>query len=370
MILIQQNAEDLQLVKKNNIEFSLMCDKDNRDVLNLINSTSIKGNIEILFSKEPNYINAINTTCDYSQSIIGRYKNKVEVLGTRAIKEVYLNGEITSIGYLSDLKVSSTVKKMQALSLGFNQMRILMQDKQTYLHLATIIDDNRAAKIALTWKNKNPNIPNFYNLGLLYTYFIIPLLPKIWKHKINIIRGNSNILDKIVKFLNEEGKNKQFYPKYSKEYFLSLYNFNIEDFYIAMDKENNIIGVMAKWEQTPFKQVIIKKYNGFWKWIKLFTLNLLPKENQPIKQFYLSFIAIKNNDNSIFETLLNEIYSNNNKYKYFSLILHSKDALNKSLNKYFNIKYKSRLYITEYLQDSEIQKLIDDRVPYLELAGL
>ena len=49
--MIQQNAEDLQLEKKNKVEFSLMTDADNRGVLDLINSTYTKGDIEILFSK-------------------------------------------------------------------------------------------------------------------------------------------------------------------------------------------------------------------------------------------------------------------------------------------------------------------------------
>ena len=128
--------------------------------------------------------------------------------------------------------------------------------------------------------------------------------------------------------------------------------------------------MVAKWEQTPFKQVIIKKYDNKWKWIKILTGKMLPKENEPIKQFYLSFIVIKDNNNEIFETLLKKVDNGNRHYKYFSMILHSKDNLNHSLSKFFSIKYKSRLYITEFMKDKEIMKMIDGRIPYLELAGL
>ena len=346
-----------------------MSETDNRDVLELINSTYIKGNIEILFSKEPNYLEAMHTTADIVQPVVGKINNKVEVLGARSLKKVYINGEEETLGYLSDLRISPKAKKMRALSKGFEFMKTLMNDKRAKLHIATIIEDNRQGKIALIWKNKSLHVPNFYDLGVINTYFIFPIFPKFCGKRIQIIKGSIDFLDKIVNFLNSEGRKKQFFPVYTKDYFLNLPNFSLNDFYIALEDEE-IVGVMAKWEQTPFKQVVIKKYNGNWVWIKKLTGEFLPKENEPIKQFYLSFVAIKDNDNKIFEALLNRIYNYNKHYNYFSLVLHSKDRLNKSLKKYFNIKYKSRLYITEFLPDSEIKDLIDDRIPYLELASL
>lgn len=367
--MIQQNAEALLLEKKNNAIFSIMTEADNREVLDLVNSTAIKGNIEISFTKGPDYLKVLKICADDVQAVIGKVNNKVEILGTRSLKKAYINGAKETLGYLSDLKISKNAKKIHALSDGFKFMKSLMDDNRAKLHIATIIEDNKQGKIALTWANKNPNIPNFYDLGIMNTYFILPLLPKFISKKVQIIRGTIDILDDIVEFLNTEGRKKQFFPIYTKEDFLNLPNFNVNDFYVAI-KNNVIIGVIAKWEQTPFKQVIIKKYNNKWKWIKKFTGKILPQENEQIKQFYLGFMAIKDNDNSIFEALLGKIHNDNRHYKYFSLILHSQDNLNRSLNKFLSIKYKSRLYITEFIKNEEIIKMIDDRIPYLELAGL
>lgn len=345
-----------------------MTNDDNREVLNLINSMTIKGEIEVSFTKEPNYLDAMYATADTVQPVIGIYQNKVEVLGTRSIKKAYINREAADLGYLSDLKISKNVKKMNALTEGFSYMKNLITDGRANIHLATIIDDNRLGKAVLTWKSKSSQVANFYDYGILNTYFILPIFPKFTTHKIKITRGCSEILDDIVKFLNEEGRKKQFFPVYTKEFFLNLPNFKINDFYIATDENKNIIGAMAKWEQTPFKQVIIKKYSGKWNFIKQITGNILPSENEPIKQFYISFAAIKNNNNGIFEQLLNKIYNDNRKYKYFSLILHEKDNLNTSMKKYINIKYKSRLYIAGY--EKAEQYILDDEIPYIELASL
>ena len=261
-----------------------MTEADNREVLDLINSTSVKGNIEVSFTKEPDYLMALKVCADDVQAVIGKVNDKVEILGTRSLKKVYINGEKETLGYLSDLKISENAKKIHALSEGFKYMKSFMDDKRAKLHIATIIEDNKQGKVALTWANKNPNIPNFYDLGIMNTYFILPLLPKFISEKVRIIRASADVLDDIVEFLNTEGRKKQFFPVYTKEYFLNLPNFNTDDFYVATEN-NKIVGVMAKWEQTPFKQVIIKKYNKKWKWIKMLTGKILPQENELLNSF-------------------------------------------------------------------------------------
>ena len=174
-----------------------MSETDNQGVLELINSIYIKGKLDILFSKEPNYLKAMCSTADIVQPVVGKINNKVEVLGTRSLKKVYINGEEETIGYLSDLKISSKAKKIQALSKGFEFMKTLMDDKKVKLHIATIIDDNRQGKIALTWENKTSRVPNFYDLGVINTYFIIPIFPKFCCRKIKVVRGSIDFLDKI-----------------------------------------------------------------------------------------------------------------------------------------------------------------------------
>ena len=359
-----QNAEVLQLEKRNNIQFGLMANEDNDGVLALIRSMPVQGEFETVFTKEPDYMKAMLNTADSVQPVIGKYNDKIKVLGTRSVKKAYINGQVDNLGYLSDLKISPEVKKMRALSEGFSFMKTLMTDGRANLHIATIIDDNRAGKAVLTWKSKSSEVADFHDFGLLHTYFILPVFPKIFRSKYKIIRAKEEILDDIVEFLNEEGKKKQFFPVYTKEYFLNLPNFRCEDFYVALS-DKKIIGVMAKWEQTPFKQVVIKRYNGKWKYIKCLTGKLLPKESEPIKQFYLSFIAVKNHHSDIFEALFNTIYNDNRDYKYFSVILHEKDNLNLSMKKYLSIKYDSRLYIV-----GGGYSTLNDEIPYLELAGL
>ena len=347
------------------INYRLAQPDDDNEIRAFLNSITMESDIEIDYRKEPNFFNAINIRGYKNQIIIGETDGLICSMGARALSKNYLNGKIETLGYLSDLKVMKTNKHLRALTKGYDFVRNLMADSEAKLHITTIIEDNRKAKIALTWKNKSKVIPNYYDLGLLNTYYILP----IFKHKIKRnyllkLGSNYNIQD-IIDFLNKEGSKKQFFPAITKEYIQSLPGLKFSDFFVAY-KNKEIVGVIANWNQSSFKQIIMKKYKNKAKFLKY--LPFLPKENKEILLSYLSFFAIKDNDNDILEFLLANIHR---KSKFpLAICLHEKDNLNIVMKNYLKIIYKSRLYIADYKSDEEIEKLTDNRIPYIELGLL
>ncbi|MBF0523264.1 MAG: hypothetical protein HQL24_09450 [Candidatus Omnitrophica bacterium] len=354
------------------INFRLASHEDNQGILDLAHSVSMKGDIEIIFERNPDFFHACEIQgCSYQVLVATRLDNTICASGVRALKNAYISGKPTVIGYLSDLKVSNTERKLDILSNGYKKMKEFHQDGKAKLHITTILEDNKTAKVALVWKNKDQSIPNYYDVGGINTYFIFPFLPRFPLNTLNIVRGNMNIIDDVVTFLNAEGAKKQFFPVYTREYFLTLRNFKISDFYVTYDG-GQIIGVAATWDQSAFKQVLLRKYNGRMKWVKMIFGGLLPNEGERIKHFYLSFVATKDNSAQILASLLNYVYLDirKNGYKYCVVGLHEKDALNKALRTFPTIIYKSRLYVAEYKSDNEIRELLDNRVPYVEIATL
>ena len=153
---------------------------------------------------------------------------------------------------------------------------------------------------------------------------------------------------------------------------MKLRDFRIDDFCVAYNTENQIIGITAKWEQSNFKQIFLKKYHGKMKWVKKIFGSLLPKEGENIKHIYFSFTAIQNDDIEVFKNMLRYMYSDvrKQKYNYFVLGFHENDPLNKALQSFYAITYKSRLYAVEYKSDNEIKAMLDQRIPYVEIANL
>ncbi len=347
------------------INYRLAKSDDDSAIRAFLNSITLKSDIELDYRKEPSFFNAINIRGYKNQVVIGEANGLICSMGARALSKNYLNGKVETVGYLSDLKVKKTNRHLRALTKGYDFVKKLMSDNEAKLHISTIIEDNRNAKVALTWKNKSKSVPNYYDFGLLNTYYILP----IFKHKIKtgykLELGNNYNIQNIIDFLNKEGSKKQFFPAVTKEYLQSLPALNPDDFFIAY-KNEEIAGVIANWNQSSFKQVIMKKYRNKAKILKY--LPFLPKENKEILFSCLGFFAVKDNDSDVFEFLLTSI---RNKSKFpLAICLHEQDNLNTVMKNYLKIVYKSRLYIVDYKSDEEIEKLTDNRIPYIELGLL
>lgn len=339
---------------------------DDENIRELINSTTMQSDIELVYTKEPSFLEATNIKGYEVQTVVGEKDRRICVVGSRSLSNNYINGKVETLGYLSDLKIAPKTGK-RTLSEGYLYIKSLMADGRAKTHITTIIEDNKNAKAALTWQNKSKALPNYYNLGLINNYFIFPTLKKHYQKTVEILRGEKNRLKNIVEFLNAEGKKKQFFPSFTEEYFLTLKDFDIKDFYIAY-RSGEIVGVLAKWNQNEFKQIVLKSYNNKMKWLKY--LPFLPKEKQKLNFVYASFFAVKNNDSDIFNQLFAYFYNDNFKNGFIALSMHEKDSLNKVAKQYLKINYKSRLYVSEYKTDEEIHAMLDDRVPYIEVGVL
>lgn len=329
--------------------------------------------IEMLYKKEPNFFYSIEIQGFKSEVLVAyNEKNEIVAMGSRSLKKAYINNIPQTLGYLSSLRIKDNARHLHILSDGYKKMKELIMDvTPPYMHLTTIIEDNKSALAALAWKNKHKFIPNYFDIGRINTYIIFPFFRKKVYRDYTIKNGNSQNIDDIVAFLNKEGPKKQFFPQYTKEYFTNLRGFKLSDFYVAYF-QGKIVGVLAKWDQTSFKPVVLKKYHGKMKWIKKFLGHKLPDENDELEHIYLAFNVIENNNPLIFKALLAKIYNDVYKsfIKYFVISFHEKDALQKALNGYIKIIYKSRLYVADYKSDDEIKSLIDNRVPYIEVATL
>lgn len=347
------------------INYRLARLEDDNSIRAFLNSITMESDIEVNYGKEPSFFEAINIRGYKNQVIIGEKDNLICSMGARALSKNYLNGKIETMGYLSDLKINNSCRHLRALATGYDFVKSLMEDNEAKLHITTIIEDNKKAKIVLTWKNKSKTIPNYYDFGLLNTYFILPIFKHKIKSNFTLKLADNNNLQEIINFLNKEGSKKQFFPVITEEYIASLPGLSLSDFFIAYQNEE-IVGVMANWNQTSFRQVIMKKYRNKAKILKY--LPFLPKENKEIMLSYVSFFALKDNDGNIFEFLLSNIHKQSKLP--IAICLHEKDNLNIIMKKYFKIIYKSRLYIADYKTDEEIAKLTDDRIPYIELGLL
>ena len=358
--------------------------KSDDQVLNkILRDNEMQGNISIAFQRNPSYFNALRIEGEGNQVMVGRNEqNEIIGFGNRSTKKAYINGKIQNIGYLSNLRVIKGYKGKGYLHNGYNFLKKLHKDKKVYFYYSTIIEDNKAAIKILT--SKKPYLPTYYDLGK-YCAVAVSLFgnKKHFKSKLKIVKGSNNTIKKIINFLNKVGAEKQFYPYYKISNFTSkdknLIDFDVRDFYVAM-KNNEIVGVIGKWDQRKFRQIIITGYKGTMFLIKpiyniiskLFKFSPLPEPNSQLNFFYVSFIAVYDNDPAIFKELIYALYNDfvDMGYSHFLVGLHSNDPLLEVFENFNRINLNSRLFAVFWEDGEKLFKQLDNRVPYVELATL
>lgn len=365
--------------------FKVAQDLDDYAIREVFQDTPMDGKIGVAFRREPSYFAAAEVGNEFYQTIIATDErtNDIVGLGSRSIKPCYINGKVVNIGYLSSLRIKNDCRNNILLARGYEYLNKLHQDRKTPIYITSIIEDNNYAIDLLT--SKRAGLPRYLDMGLYYTT-AIGLSRK--KHNISgnikVVKGSHKNIDAIIECLNRNGKNKQFYPYYTKKLFLSnngiLKDFRIDNFYVAF-RNNDIVGTIATWYQGNFKQTIITGYNGLLRFIKPFYnlgaavigLPKLPRPNTQLKFLYTGFIAVDSNNMEIFRALLRTIYNDavNSNYDYLLVGLHERDPLLKPIKEdYRFIKYNSRVFVVCWDDGVALFNKLDNRIPYLELATL
>lgn len=361
------------------IEFGLATQHDDQDLRRLIASIPIPGNISMIYTREPSFFDSVNIMGKKSDVFIAKKNGDILAQGMASYLDCYINGEAKEIGYLSSLRIEEQLRTTRCVFQGFDFVKKLDADRNIPFYLSTIIEDNHAARKVLT--SNRMSIPKYIDIGRYITYAI--LLQKcnhsIFQSAYNI----KNIIDErelnsIIDFINKEGSKKQFYPVYTKKDLMGFKGFDFRNLWGCYD-HNELIGVIGCWDQSSFKQTIVNGYHGKWKIIKpiynllspLMGYKRLPQCGEKIEYLYLSFVAIKDNQPKIYESILKHIYRlyANSKYHYIIVGLHEYDPLNKALSSFKSIKYNSRMYVVSY-KPVDMQSLNKNGIPYLECARL
>ncbi|MEK6828146.1 MAG: hypothetical protein AABX78_02245 [Nanoarchaeota archaeon] len=370
-------------MKMEKINVELAKKSDDRILNKILRQNEMKGKISIAFQRNPSYFSALKIEGKQNQVIVGRNeKDEIIGFGTRSIKPIYINGRVKNVGYLSNLRIVKGYKEKGYLSEGYNYLKKLHQDKKVDIYYSTILEGNRVAIKILT--SKKSYLPNYHDIGRYCTIAInLFTKQKKYNNKLKIIKGSTQNLMEIVNFINKNGSKKQFYPFYTLSDFTSknsnLIGFDIKDFYVAL-KDEKIVGVIGKWDQRQFRQIIITGYKGAMLVIKSFYnliarfmgVSPLPKPNTQLRFLYVSFIAIEKDYLEIFKELLYTLYNDSvgKGYSHILIGLHSNDSLLKVVDEFNHIKFNSRLYIVCWQDGEKFFNELDNRIPYIELSTL
>ena len=356
---------------------------DDAAIRGLYRSQPMPGRISVAFEREPSFLVGCRVTGENCQIVVARTANSGEIAGVacRSQRQLYLNGREQRLGYLGQLRIDERFRGRWLVSRGFRLLKQLHDRDPLPAYLVSIVGGNHQATGVLV-ENRRKIFPILHPVADFST---LPISTRGYRVALgcdaSISSAREEQLGEMAKFLNTCGARRQFFPAWTEERLRGLteLGLRIEDLRIAR-RNGEIVGVIGLWDQSSFKQTVVRGYSG---WLKtaapIYNLSApwlgrapLPPLGEKLRSAYASFICVANDDPHVFRTLLREVYNlaRSRGFEYLLLGLDSRDPLLPVAREYSHIAYPSRLYLAEWPNGGHIHEQLDRRPAYVDIATL
>ena len=362
------------------IELGVAEQRDSAELCRLVKQVPVPGAISLVYGRDPDFFAFLPAEGRINQVPLVKKDGVINTIAVRSVRSLYVNGNPVDVGYLHGLRTLPAYRDMGYFARGFLHMRSLHEkDRQVSAYLVTVID---ARTQAMFFKHRS-NFPRFFDKGKYITY-ALPLKRKRKTKSSNqlIERGSKETLPEIVRFLNDNGRQRQFYPAYSEKDFSRFAACGLlhENIFIYRS-QGAIEAVLGVWDQSAYKQSIVHSYKGMMKYAKPFVnagLRLagycsLPDPGERFNVAYACFSCSKDNQHEPLNKLLDHAMCewSGRGHHYMIIGFHERDSLRQIVIGRAAIAYTSRAYLAAWEDGWEFCRAVSDQpIPYLEACLL
>ena len=360
--------------------------EDDPEIRRLLRDNPMDGEIRVSLEREPNAFLAAAVEGEPHRTIVardpsgGRFAGNIVGMGSRSVWNAFVNGEPVRLGYLSQLRVDRAFRGRKRLLVeGYSLLRSFRDSDELPFDLTSIIADNAVARRLL--EAGLPGLPAYREIEGFST-LVLPATSRSRKVS-GIERGTLGRLPGIAACLERNRRRYQFAPNFSVEDLLSperSRGLAPEDFFVALSG-SEVVGCLALWDQSGFKQVVVRGYaprparwrpflNQLNRLSPLLGTPRLPEPGQILPHAYLSHVAVGEDDHGIFQALVEAAYAEARArgLVYIVIGLASRHPWLQWLKKRFRPReYASALYTVHWEDGGEA---LDGRIPHVEVALL
>ncbi len=362
------------------IHVSLATPADDASIRGLLRREPVGGRIAISYERDPDFAIGCEATGENITVLVARDLESGALIGVacRSEREVYVNSAPARLGYLGQLRIDRRYRGRWLVSRGYSLLRRLHQRNPLPGYLAAVTADNREASGVLIEKPRKL-FPAFHPIA---QYCTLALQVKHNKRESGIGAATPDDIPEVIRFLRTAGPRRQFFPVWTAERLLRLIHnlgLRFEDIQIAR-RNGSIAGVMGLWDQSAYKQNVVRSYTG---WMKLamplynatapcLMRPRLPRPGEKIRNAYAAFVAVAEDDAIVFRDLLAATMKRAAicGLDYLLLGLDERDPLLRIAREHPHILYQSRLYLAEWPDGGHLYARLDDRPSYVEIATL
>jgi hypothetical protein len=359
---------------------------DDADLRQILAATPMAGSVSLAFHRDPSFFAAAHVEGSLRQVVAARdtEADRVVGFGCRCIRRLHVNGEAREVGYLSSLRLLPKHRNRGLVARGYAFFKKLHGDGAAPFYLTTIAEGNEPALRMLT--SARAGLPMYHYRGAYHTA-AVPLGASSARgpgHRgsVEMRPARDDDIPTLVRFLNQEGPRRQFFPAVEAADFAPgglFHGLGIDAILLAF-RAGALVGTLGGWDQSAYRQTVIHAYRPALRWMRPFYngwarwrgLPSLPMPGQRLHYLTGALPVVKDDDPDVFMALLDALrrHLGHDGADYVFVGLHDEDPLLPTLRRVASVEYTTRLYLACWEDGDPARQALDARVPYLELGTL
>lgn len=361
---------------------------DDEAIRGLLRRQPIPGRVRLTFEREPRFSTGCEVTGANPIVLVARAGDgAIAGVACRSVRHVYINGCPERIGYLGQLRIDERFRGRWLVSRGFSLLADIDRADPVPAYLVSIVDGSDEATAILVRKRR-ASFPVFHQVARYQTL----ALPVRRRHGPSapaattpdeVVAGSADQLPDVVEFLRRESANRQLAPVWTADAVRDLgpLGLRCEDLRIAR-RDGRIAGVIGFWDQSAFKQSVVRGYSGWLRAASWLGGSVVPRVGDQVRSAYAAMIAVAGDDADVFRRLLHEMtqLAATRGFDYLVVGLDARDPLLAVARERRHLSYPSRLYLASWPQIRHsldtashgvpLHERLDRRPAYVDVATL
>ncbi len=299
--------------------------EDSQALSEFFKSFPMRGNVEMKVERYGNFFAPYDVQAESHLTYqLKNDENNLEGVATFLMKDVLIEGKVRPVAFGRDLRISSNRRAILEWSQHF--LPVMEEVFQTFgcNHLFSILSMSEVQALNAfvrprTMKRPLPNYHLFRRFNLVSLHGQLPWHKNPLPH-LRLRHGNANNLDALIYYISEKSRERDLSTVWNSQSFFDKLDrwqgLKLEDFIIAFDGNDNIVGCVAPWSAGGMQDFIPMNYSlrghNFRQFLKFGkTLGWTRTLTKPYSRIkieaglnfkYLNFLFADNED--IFESLL------------------------------------------------------------------